>query len=46
LLGGGALRARLAARLIWGRAASRTPFWERYGYHSEADYWKEQRYGF
>ena len=21
-------------------------FWERYGYHNEADYWKEQRYGF
>ena len=21
-------------------------FWERYGYHNEADFWKEQRYGF
>jgi DMSO/TMAO reductase YedYZ molybdopterin-dependent catalytic subunit len=21
-------------------------FWERYGYHNDADYWKEQRYGF
>ncbi len=21
-------------------------FWERYGYHNEADYWQEQRYGF
>ena len=21
-------------------------FWERYGYHNEADYWKEQRYSF
>jgi DMSO/TMAO reductase YedYZ molybdopterin-dependent catalytic subunit len=21
-------------------------FWERYGYHNEADYWKEERYGF
>ena len=21
-------------------------FWERYGYHNEADYWHEQRYGF
>ena len=21
-------------------------FWERLGYHNEADYWKEQRYGF
>ena len=21
-------------------------FWERYGYHNEADYWREERYGF
>ncbi|MFN2627534.1 MAG: sulfite oxidase-like oxidoreductase [Gaiellaceae bacterium] len=21
-------------------------FWERYGYHNDADYWREQRYGF
>jgi DMSO/TMAO reductase YedYZ molybdopterin-dependent catalytic subunit len=21
-------------------------FWERYGYHNNADYWKEERYGF
>ena len=21
-------------------------FWEKYGYHNDADYWKEQRYGF
>ena len=21
-------------------------FWERYGYHNDADFWKEQRYGF
>jgi DMSO/TMAO reductase YedYZ molybdopterin-dependent catalytic subunit len=21
-------------------------FWERYGYHNEADYWEEERYGF
>ncbi|MBD0348947.1 MAG: sulfite oxidase-like oxidoreductase [Thermoleophilia bacterium] len=21
-------------------------FWERYGYHNQADYWKEERYGF
>ena len=21
-------------------------FWERYGYHNEANYWKEERYGF
>ena len=24
----------------------RPGFWERYGYHNEADYWKEERYGF
>ena len=30
------------------RAAPERPpgFWERYGYHNDADYWKEQRYGF
>jgi DMSO/TMAO reductase YedYZ molybdopterin-dependent catalytic subunit len=27
-------------------ASDRPGFWERYGYHNEADYWKEQRYGF
>jgi DMSO/TMAO reductase YedYZ molybdopterin-dependent catalytic subunit len=27
-------------------AADRPGFWERYGYHNDADYWKEQRYGF
>ena len=21
-------------------------FWERYGYHNDADYWKEERYEF
>jgi DMSO/TMAO reductase YedYZ molybdopterin-dependent catalytic subunit len=21
-------------------------FWERLGYHNEADFWKEERYGF
>ena len=35
----------------WLRALELTPtdrpgFWERYGYHNDADYWKEQRYGF
>jgi DMSO/TMAO reductase YedYZ molybdopterin-dependent catalytic subunit len=24
----------------------RPGFWERYGYHNDADYWQEQRYGF
>src|SRR5436190_5609312 len=27
-------------------AADRPGFWERYGYHNDADYWQEQRYGF
>jgi DMSO/TMAO reductase YedYZ molybdopterin-dependent catalytic subunit len=35
----------------WLRAIELTPadrpgFWERYGYHNEADYWQEQRYSF
>ena len=28
------------------RAADQPGFWERYGYHNDADPWKEQRYGF
>jgi len=28
------------------RTADQPGFWERYGYHNDADYWKEQRYGF
>ena len=28
------------------RATDRPGFWERYGYHNDADYWQEQRYGF
>ncbi len=27
-------------------ATDQPGFWERYGYHNEADYWKEERYGF
>jgi DMSO/TMAO reductase YedYZ molybdopterin-dependent catalytic subunit len=27
-------------------AADRPGFWERYGYHNDADYWKEERYSF
>ncbi len=27
-------------------AADEPGFWERYGYHNDADYWKEERYGF
>jgi DMSO/TMAO reductase YedYZ molybdopterin-dependent catalytic subunit len=28
------------------RATDQPGFWERYGYHNDADYWKEQRYSF
>jgi DMSO/TMAO reductase YedYZ molybdopterin-dependent catalytic subunit len=28
------------------RSTDQPGFWERYGYHNEADYWEEQRYGF
>ena len=27
-------------------AADKPGFWERYGYHNDADYWKEERYSF
>jgi DMSO/TMAO reductase YedYZ molybdopterin-dependent catalytic subunit len=27
-------------------STDRPGFWERYGYHNDADYWKEERYGF
>ena len=28
------------------RATDEPGFWERYGYHNDADFWKEERYGF
>jgi DMSO/TMAO reductase YedYZ molybdopterin-dependent catalytic subunit len=28
------------------RSTDQPGFWERYGYHNGADFWKEQRYGF
>jgi DMSO/TMAO reductase YedYZ molybdopterin-dependent catalytic subunit len=28
------------------RSTDQPGFWERYGYHNDADYWKEERYGF
>ncbi len=28
------------------RASDQPGFWERYGYHNEADFWKEERYSF
>ena len=27
-------------------AVDRPGFWERYGYHNDADFWQEERYGF
>jgi DMSO/TMAO reductase YedYZ molybdopterin-dependent catalytic subunit len=50
------LRMVVPSRYFWKSAkwlrglellsSDRPGFWERYGYHNEADYWKEQRYGF
>ena len=28
------------------RTTDQPGFWERYGYHNDADYWEEERYGF
>jgi DMSO/TMAO reductase YedYZ molybdopterin-dependent catalytic subunit len=28
------------------RSSDQPGFWEKYGYHNDADYWKEERYGF
>ena len=33
-------------RAIELTAVDRPGFWERYGYHNDADFWKEERYGF
>ena len=33
-------------RAIELRSEDQPGFWERYGYHNDADYWKEERYGF
>jgi DMSO/TMAO reductase YedYZ molybdopterin-dependent catalytic subunit len=50
------LRLMVPSRYFWKsakwlralelRAADELGFWERYGYHNDADYWKEQRYSF
>jgi DMSO/TMAO reductase YedYZ molybdopterin-dependent catalytic subunit len=50
------LRLMVPSRYFWKsakwlrglelRSTDQPGFWERYGYHNEADYWKEQRYGF
>ncbi|HXY86685.1 MAG TPA: sulfite oxidase-like oxidoreductase [Gaiellaceae bacterium] len=33
-------------RAIELRTTDQPGFWERYGYHNDADYWREQRYAF
>jgi DMSO/TMAO reductase YedYZ molybdopterin-dependent catalytic subunit len=50
------LRLMVPSRYFWKsakwlrgielRSSDQPGFWERYGYHNEADYWKEERYGF
>jgi len=53
---GGPLRLLVPSRYFWKSAkwlrglefaaADRPGFWEGYGYHNDADPWREQRYGF
>jgi DMSO/TMAO reductase YedYZ molybdopterin-dependent catalytic subunit len=53
---GGPVRLVIPSRYFWKSAKwlrgielssiDRPGFWERYGYHNDADYWREQRYGF
>ena len=53
---GGPVRLVVPSRYFWKSAkwlngielvpADRPGFWERYGYHNDADYWKEERYAF
>ena len=53
---GGPVRLRIPSRYFWKSAKWLTGlelldhdepgFWERYGYHNDADFWKEQRYSF
>jgi DMSO/TMAO reductase YedYZ molybdopterin-dependent catalytic subunit len=53
---GGPLRLVVPSRYFWKSAKwlrglellahDRPGFWEQYGYHNDADYWKEERYGF
>jgi DMSO/TMAO reductase YedYZ molybdopterin-dependent catalytic subunit len=50
------LRLLVPSRYFWKSAkwlrglellsSDQPGFWERYGYHNDADYWREQRYGF
>ena len=53
---GGPLRLVVPGRYFWKSAkwlrgielsvVDRPGFWERYGYHNDADYWQEERYAF
>ena len=53
---GGPVRLVVPSRYFWKSAkwlngielvaADRPGFWERYGYHNDADPWQEERYGF
>jgi DMSO/TMAO reductase YedYZ molybdopterin-dependent catalytic subunit len=53
---GGPVRLVVPSRYFWKSAkwlngleltaADRPGFWERYGYHNDADPWREERYGF
>jgi DMSO/TMAO reductase YedYZ molybdopterin-dependent catalytic subunit len=53
---GGPVRAVVPSLYFWKSAkwlngielaaADRPGFWERYGYHNDADPWEEERYGF
>ena len=50
------LRLVVSSRYFWKsakwlrglelRSSDEPGFWERYGYHNDADYWQEERYGF
>jgi DMSO/TMAO reductase YedYZ molybdopterin-dependent catalytic subunit len=50
------LRLMVPSRYFWKsakwlrglelRSTDQPGFWERYGYHNDADYWKEERYSF
>jgi DMSO/TMAO reductase YedYZ molybdopterin-dependent catalytic subunit len=53
---GGPVRLVVPSKYFWKSAkwlrgielsaVDKPGFWERYGYHNDADYWHEQRYGF
>jgi len=53
---GGPVRLVVPSKYFWKSAkwlrgielsaVDKPGFWERYGYHNEADYWKEERYSF